>query len=211
MNFRDRYIFDSNKDLIGKGGFARVYRAYDSVRDRTVALKFYHGVASKKYDIISEINRMEDMVHPNLIRYYDANIIESVNVIGETERMQVGIIEYADGGDISTFFRKKRHSEKVIRPIIIDILRGLQYLHTQNIAHRDLKPKNILLSNSKKEGRLMAKIADFGISKRVGSEDHAMSSQLLGSVEYMAPEQFAPIIYGNNSQVVTNMDLCHLA
>ncbi len=207
MNFRDRYIFDSNKDLIGKGGFARVYKAYDSVRNRTVALKFYHGVASKKYDIISEINRMEDIVHPNLIRYYDASIIESVNVIGEVEKMQVGIIEYADSGDISTFFRQKRRSEKVIRPIILDILKGLQYLHTQNIAHRDLKPKNILLSNSKTKGRLVAKIADFGISKQIGGEDHSMSSQLLGSVEYMAPEQFAPVIYGTNSKLATNMDL----
>ena len=56
MKFRERYKFDSSKDFIGKGGFARVYKAKDTVRNRVVALKFYQGMESGKYDIISEIN-----------------------------------------------------------------------------------------------------------------------------------------------------------
>lgn len=208
MKFRERYTFDSKKDFIGKGGFSRVYKAYDNIRKRYVALKFYKGNVSDKYDIISEINRMDDMIHPNLIRYYDANIIESVNAIGEMEQIQVGIMEYANSGDISTFFKVQR-SPEVISAIIKDILQGLAYLHENGIAHRDLKPKNILLSKNKR-GKLTAKIADFGISKRIDIEDATMSSQLMGSVEYMAPEQFAPAMFGLNQKLATNVDLWSL-
>jgi len=205
MKFRERYTFDSKKDFIGKGGFSRVFKAYDNIRKRYVALKFYKGNVSDKYDIISEINRMDDMVHPHLIRYYDANIIESVNAIGETEQIQVGIMEYANAGDLSTFFKVKR-SPEVISSIVKGILKGLAYLHENGIAHRDLKPKNILLSKNKR-GKLMAKIADFGISKRIDTDDATMSSQLMGSVEYMAPEQFAPAMFGLNQKLATNVDL----
>ncbi|MFK7908599.1 MAG: serine/threonine-protein kinase [Chitinophagales bacterium] len=205
MKFRERYTFDSSKDFIGKGGFSRVYKAHDNIRKRYVALKFYKGNVSDKYDIISEINRMDDMVHPNLIRYYDANIIESVNAIGETEQIQVGIMEYANAGDLSGFFKVQR-SPEIISSIIKGILKGLAYLHENGIAHRDLKPKNILLSKNKR-GKLMAKIADFGISKRIDTDDATMSSQLMGSVEYMAPEQFAPAMFGLNQKLATNVDL----
>ncbi len=204
MKFRDRYKFDATKDFIGKGGFSKVFRAEDTVRNRTVALKFYSGIASDKYDIINEINRMEDIVHPNLIRYYDADIIQSVNALGETEQIQVGIIEYANAGDIGAFF-KERRSDEVTYIIIEGILKGLQYLHDQNIVHRDLKPKNILLSSVGEV--ITAKIADFGISKKIDIEDAGASSQLLGSVEYMAPEQFAPVVYGINGKIDTNADL----
>lgn len=208
MKFRERYIFDSKKDFIGKGGFSRVYKAFDNIRKRYVALKFYKGNTSDKYDIISEINRMDDMIHTNLIRYYDATIIESVNAIGEQEQIQVGIMEYANAGDISSFFKVPR-SQEIINAIVKDILKGLSYLHDNDIAHRDLKPKNILLSKNKK-GRLIAKIADFGISKRIDTDDTAMSSQLMGSVEYMAPEQFAPAMFGLNQKLGTNVDLWSL-
>ena len=163
---------------------------------------------SGKYDIISEINRMDDMAHPNLIRYFDATIIPSVNAIGEKEDIQVGILEYANAGDISIFFKKKRRKE-TYHNIILGILKGLQYLHDNKIAHRDLKPKNILLSQ--KRGKYIAKIADFGISKKIGGlDDSAVSSQLLGSVEYMSPEQFAPAVYGINGKLSTNVDLWSL-
>ncbi len=207
MDFRERYIFDVKKDFVGKGGFARVYKALDKVRQRTVALKFYSGVKSDKYDIISEINRMEDIVHTNLIRYHDATFFEHTNPIGEREFTQVGIMEYANAGDIGAFFREKRDL-RTTKEIILGILQGLAYLNSQKIAHRDLKPKNILLH--KEKGKYIAKIADFGISKKINAAETDVSSQLLGSVEYMAPEQFAPAIYGHNGKLRTNVDLWSL-
>jgi len=207
MNFRDRYQFNPETDLLGKGGFSRVYKAYDTVRKRNVALKFFHGTWTEKYDMIGEINRMEDVVHPNLIRYYDASIIESVNAIGEKEKIQVGIIEYANYGDITRVFHER--PKELIHSIIKEILFGISFLHKHNIAHRDLKPKNILLNKNKK-GEIKVKIADFGISKQLGFDDNGASTQLLGSVEYMAPEQFNPTKFGIDSKVSTNLDLWSL-
>lgn len=203
MNFRERYKFDPAKDLLGKGGFSKVYKATDVVRKREVALKFYYGQWSERYDMIGEINRMEELIHPNIIRYYDATIVETIGAAGERERIQVGIMEYANAGDITLLFKKA--SKEQLRNIISDILKGLKFLHENDVAHRDMKPKNLLLH---KDGdRLMAKIADFGISKRLGFDDNSASTQLLGSVEYMAPEQFDPKKYGQNGEITTNIDL----
>ncbi len=204
MNFRQRYQFDVKKDLIGKGGFSKVFRAWDTVRKREVALKFFYGDWSEKYDVIGEINRMEDLVHPNLIRYYDATYISSKSALGEEEKIQVGILEYANYGDISKLFRTDNLI--IIRKVITQLLEGLSFLHNNKIVHRDLKPKNILLSNINNE--IVVKIADFGISKKVGiGGDEGNSTQLLGSIEYMAPEQFNAKKYGINGQLDTNVDL----
>lgn len=204
MDFTKRYVFDPKTDLLGKGGFSKVYKAYDSIRKRYVALKFFYGNWSDKYDVIGEINRMEDIIHPNLIRYYDATIIESVNGIGEIDRVQVGIMEFADAGDITLLLKNK--SIPLIKSVIKDVLEGLKFLHSHQIVHRDLKPKNILFAKDKL-GNYVAKIADFGISKKIGFEDKTASTQLLGSVEYMAPEQFNPTKYGLDGKLTTNLDL----
>lgn len=203
MNFRQRYQFDVKNDLIGKGGFSKVYRAWDTVRKRNVALKFFYGEWSEKYDVIGEINRMEDLVHPNLIRYYDATIIHSTSAIGEEEKIQVGILEFADFGDISKLFQS--NNQIIIRKVVSQLLEGLSFLHKNKIVHRDLKPKNVLLS--KVNGEIVVKIADFGISKKIGVSDEGNSTQLLGSIEYMAPEQFNAKKYGIDGQLGTNVDL----
>lgn len=206
MNFRQRYQFNVKSDLIGKGGFSKVYRAWDTVRKRNVALKFFYGEWSEKYDVIGEINRMEDLVHPNLIRYYDATVISSTSVIGEEEKIQVGILEFADYGDISKLFQTDNFI--TIRKVISQLLEGLSFLHKNDIVHRDLKPKNVLLSQTK--GQVIVKIADFGISKKIGGDDGDNSTQLLGSIEYMAPEQFNAKKYGIDGQLSTNVDLWSL-
>src|SRR4029077_11154744 len=83
-------------------------------------------------------------------------------------------------------------------------LRGLAYLHRHGMAHRDLKPQNILIKIDEDEP--VSKITDFGISKVIASDD-ANSSTLLGTIEYMAPEQFNPKKYGINGRITTNLDL----
>jgi|GEM_PF-1312093 len=203
MDFKERYQFNVKTDLVGKGGFSKVYKAFDVVRKRQVALKFFYGDWNDKYDVIAELEKVEDLIHPNLVRYYDADIIKSTNAIGEEDQIQVGILEYVNGGDITQLLQT--NDKVLLKSVITDILNGLKYLHQNEIAHRDLKPKNILLS--KKEGKVAAKIADFGISKRLGFDDNKSSTQLLGSVEYMAPEQFNTEKYGINGQLSSNVDL----
>ena len=201
MEFQQRYEFNPKTDLLGKGGFSKVYKASDTLLDRTVALKFFTGTSSNKYQVLNEIKKVIRYEHPNLCKYYDVAVLSIKNVVGETEQVEVGIMEYVDGGDFKSYTRKNpQHVDK----LLIDVLRGLAYLHRHGIAHRDLKPQNILVKTDEDEP--ISKITDFGISKVITSEE-GDSSALLGTIEYMAPEQFNPKKYGINGRITTNLDL----
>ena len=202
MDFQQRYVYDPEKDLLGKGGFSRVYRATDTLLERTVALKFFTGnLSNKKYQVLNEIKKAISFEHPNLCKYYDVAFLSNKNLFGDTEQIEVGIMEYIDGGDFKTYTRKNpQHIDK----LLIDVLKGLAYLHRHDFAHRDLKGQNILIKLD--EGVPVSKIIDFGIGKLITSDD-AHSSVLLGTIEYMAPEQLNPAKYGINGHISTNLDL----
>ncbi len=206
MNFQERYKYNPDTDLIGKGGFSRVFKAHDVTLQREVALKVYSTSTSEKYDLVSEIRKVISFEHPNLCRYYDVAFLEGKTPMGETEKYQVGIMEYLDGGDLRTYVRQHpQHLNKLLK----DVLEGLSYLHENGIIHRDLKPQNILIKNTPKGP--VAKITDFGISKALDSDASHSSSALMGTIEYMAPEQFKPKKYGIDGKISTNLDLCSFA
>ena len=201
MDFRKRYEFNPKTDLLGKGGFSMVYKANDTLLERTVALKYFTGKGSDKYQVLNEIKKVIRFEHPNLCKYYDVAVLSKKNVAGAVERVEVGIMEYIDGGDFKTYTR--RHPQHIDK-LLTDVLSGLAYLHRRGMAHRDLKPQNILIQTD--EGEPVSKITDFGISKVIAADDDH-SSALLGTVEYMAPEQFNPKRYGINGRITTNLDL----
>ena len=201
MEFRSRYRYNPKTDFIAKGGFAGVFRAEDVLLGRQVALKVYSQEASSKYDLISEIRKVVQLEHANLCRYYDVALLENVTAMGEEEELQVGVLEYLDGGDIRSYV--KQHPQH-LHKLLIDVLQGLSYLHQHKIIHRDLKPANILIKNT--PSGPVAKITDFGISKSVGSSS-TKSSELLGTIEYMSPEQFSPGKYGIGGSISYNLDL----
>jgi len=203
MDFKTRYQYNPKTDLIGKGGFSKVFRAKDtSLLDRVVALKVFNSDVAGKYDIITEIKKVIDLDHQNICRYYDVEILNNTNAMGEEEHIQVGVLEYLDGGDLRTYVK---NNPGQLSKLLIDVLAGLSYLHHQGIIHRDLKPANILVKNTP-QGPI-AKIIDFGISKNIESDNNPTSSLLLGSVKYMAPEQFVPGQFGINGKIDTNIDL----
>ena len=202
MNFKERYKYNSKTDLLGKGGFAKVYKASDTLLERTVALKFFINDGNDKHTLIREISKAISLEHPNLCRYYDAAIMESVNLHDETEKTEIGVMEYLDGGDLRTFIN---HHPSYLDKLLVDVLNGLTYLHNNGIIHRDLKPQNILIK--KTGGGPVAKITDFGISKMMDVENNTSRSALLGSIEYMAPEQFNPEKFGINGRISSNLDL----
>ncbi len=205
MNVKKTYEFNPETDLIGKGGFGKVYRARDTNLGMEVAIKKYSGNLPAKYSLFEEIKRAIKLNHPNLVRYYDAFELDEASAFGD--KIQVGVLEYVNGGDLLGLLRRKPDQE-VLKSLFVGIMEGVRYLHQNGIIHRDLKPENVLIQNN--NGSLMPKIADFGISKVLSDNSSGASSLVIGSVEYMAPEQFNKDKYGINGQLHTNLDLWSL-
>ena len=203
MTFQERYQYNPKTDLLGKGGFARVYKAKDALLDRDVAIKVFNINGQTHYTIIEEIKRAIRLEHPNLLRYYDAAVLKHTTPLGEEETIQIGVMELANAGDLKQFAQHNPGSPLLFK-LLQQVLSGLEYLHANGIIHRDLKPQNILLVE--RNGELSAKISDFGISKSLDSGT-ASSSMAIGTIEYMAPEQFNPAKYGINGKIGTNVDL----
>ncbi len=204
MKLNSRYEYDQKLDLLGIGGFARVYRARDELLHREVALKVFSASGKHGYTVLEEIRRVIQLEHPNLLRYYDVLLLEQANALGENEQLQIGVMEYANGGDLKGYARAHPGSPMLIK-LLKQVLLGLEYLHGKGIIHRDLKAANILLVLDDK-GEPTAKISDFGISKDMGAGQQS-SSMMVGTIEYMAPEQFSPAKYGIDGKVGTNVDL----
>ncbi len=206
MEILNKYIYDPQLDLLGKGGFATVYKAYDKVLEMPVALKFFHPQdQANKYTIINEIKRAIILAHPNIVKYYGVETMINRNFHGQEEELQIGVMEFVQEGQLKTFMSNNPLTMDQLKKLLIDILEGLKYLHSEGIIHRDIKPQNILLGRDK-QNRLVAKIADFGISKNADS-NQASASILLGTIEYMAPEQFNPERYGINKKIGYNVDI----
>lgn len=188
QSFKKRFTYDPQKDLLGKGGFGEVYKAYDTEDHIFVALKISQGTTDDKYNLISEIKRFKKLNHPNIVKHIEAYEVNtgSSDIHGKPIAYHVGILEYADNGTLADLLKKGTPDYRLIEDLAKDIIEGLAYLHSKGIIHRDLKPTNILLFS---EGeKLHAKITDFGIAKRTDAT--AASTQLVGTVEYMAPEFF---------------------
>ncbi len=200
MNFRDRYQYDAQRDLLGKGGFSTVYKAEDKLLNRFVALKFFKNQELQKYDVLAEIRKVIQLEHPNITRYYDVATLENKTIHGEVEKVQVGVMEYINGGDIKTYLKSQPQD---FDNLIKQLLEGIQYLHDNGIIHRDLKSQNILVKTQ--NGVATTKITDFGISKLVDSAS-TTTHGLLGTLAYMAPEQLDPKHFGIDGKISTNLD-----
>jgi serine/threonine protein kinase len=187
QSFKKRFTYDPVKDLLGKGGFGEVYKAYDNEDHLFVALKIAQGATDDKYNLINEIKRFKKLNHPNIVKHIEAYEVTTggTDIHGNPIIHHVGILEYADQGTFADLL-KKGTNYRQIEELAKDVIDGLAYLHSEGIIHRDLKPTNILLFSGGE--KLRAKITDFGIAKRTDAT--AASTQLVGTVEYMAPEYF---------------------
>ena len=203
MKFQERYLFDFKSDLLGKGGFASVYKAKDILLDREVAIKIFSQQSGNKYSVVEEIKKVIKFEHPSLLRYYDVVLLDQENVLGQKEQLQIGVMEYANAGDLKDFAKANPNSPLLFK-LLQQVLKGLEFLHQKNIIHRDLKPQNILLVEE--NGEINAKLSDFGISKDMQS-DAKSSTMAVGTIEYMAPEQFNPQKFGIDGKIASNVDL----
>lgn len=199
QDFLQRYPYDPNTPL-RVGGQGAVYCSADTLTGRAVAIKRAQVVQDKtgeKYSVYKEFKLGKSLNHPNLATYYDAFRFHDTGM----GVFDFGVMEYIEGGTNLDDFLKTFPSEAQIKSVLIGILKGLGFLHQQNVIHRDLKPNNILVDTT--TGTPTAKIIDFGVSKELSSSD-TVASAIVGTFEYMAPEQINPL---PGQKMIHNLDL----
>src|SRR5690348_8934441 len=164
--------------LIGEGAMGTVWRAYDSVLHRYVALKLLAraGRTPEARDrFLREARAAAALQHPSIVTIYD---------LGESDEQLYIAMELVDGHDLSSLIAL--HEPLALErklDVVIEVLQGLSYAHERGIIHRDIKPSNIRLAS---DGAV--KIMDFGIA-RLQSADATGSGAIIGTPTYMAPEQ----------------------
>ncbi len=169
------------KELVGEGGMSTVYRAYDTVLARTVAIKVlrdqYSSHAISKERFRKEALSAARLSHPNIVGVFDVGADENLNYI---------VMEFVSGKTLDQEMRGYRGSMPILKSIgiIHQVIDGLWHAHSHGLVHRDIKPHNILLSS---DGRV--KIADFGIARAASEGDLTQTGMVVGTVNYTSPEQ----------------------
>jgi eukaryotic-like serine/threonine-protein kinase len=165
-------------ELIGEGAMGAVWKAYDSVIRRYVALKLLSRAgrsADAKDRFMREARAAGALQHPNIVTIYD---------LGESDPQLFIAMELVDGRDLSSLIALSEPLalERKL-DIVIEVLQGLSYAHERGVIHRDIKPSNVRIAS---DGSV--KIMDFGIA-RLQSGDVTGSGAIVGTPTYMAPEQ----------------------
>jgi tRNA A-37 threonylcarbamoyl transferase component Bud32 len=165
---------------LGSGGMSTVYLAKDETLERWVAAKVLHREISDQPDQIERFRRearaVAQVSHPNVVAVIDA---------GEDGGRPYIVFEYCDGETL------KRRIDRMGRlPLdeaaayAIEVGRGLQAAHARRLVHRDVKPQNVLIDS---EGR--AKVTDFGIARELENDGLTKTGRVLGTTDYVSPEQ----------------------
>ncbi len=166
---------------LGSGGMSTVYLAQDEVLDRPVAVKLLHREISEEADQLERFRRearaAARLSHPNLVGVIDA---------GEDESRPYIVFEYVEGQTLKKRIQGSDGGLEVDEAVAyaIEIGRGLSAAHSRKLIHRDVKPQNVLLDP---DGR--AKVTDFGIARSLESEGLTATGRVLGTTDYVSPEQ----------------------
>ena len=169
------------REIIGIGGMAVVYKAYDNVEDKTVAIKILKDEFMGNEDFIrrfkNESKAIAMLSHPNIVKVYDVSF---------GDRIQYIVMEYIDGITLKEYVESRGSliwSEAV--SFTLQILKALQHAHDKGIVHRDVKPQNIMVMPD----NATIKVADFGIARFARSNQKTVTDMAIGSVHYISPEQ----------------------
>ena len=197
QEFTERYRYDASLDLLGEGGFGRVYRAYDSYEHEYVALKMQVvNPAQPDLRLREEVEKVQQYHHRYIARYKDCYTFSTLN--GE---MDVAVMKYYQDGSLDKLIKSGKLSTEARYDLLLHILEGIAFLHSNGIIHRDLKPQNILIVEH--NGEYTPLITDFGISKQiVQGENSAISTSLFGGTySYVSPEQLKETTIRKNTDL----------
>lgn len=167
-------------ELLGVGGMAYVYKAYDNIEKRWVAIKILKEELAGNSDFLrrfrNESKAIAVLSHPNIVKVYDVSF---------GDRIQYIVMEYIDGITLKQYIEQQGEIKwREALYFTVQILRALQHAHEKGIIHRDIKPQNIMLLE---DG--IIKVTDFGIARFSQAETQTMTDKAIGSVHYIAPEQ----------------------
>ena len=168
------------EEVIGRGGMAIVYRAFDLRTHQTVALKVlreeYENDPEYQARFKREAEACRRLNHPNVVNMIDSGVVGGIAFIA---------FEYVDGETLKErIIRKGRLEQEEAVHCALQILSALSHAHLRGIIHRDVKPQNVLVS---KTGQL--KISDFGIAGIADTQTLTSDGNVMGSVHYFSPEQ----------------------
>ena len=160
---------------LGSGGFGTVFLAKDPWIDKKVAIKVPHRQSGDYDDLLQEPRLLAALDHPNIVGIVTAERVDGVFFI---------VMEYVKGESLEAVLDREKTPRPARAPSTtsVQILKGVDHAHEAQILHRDLRPANVLVSESG-----IVKVADFGTS-RLLEKSHATT--VIGSPPYMAPEQF---------------------
>lgn len=184
---------------IGKGNFgsiSKIKRISDGKILIWKELDYGRLDEKEKHHIVSEVNILRELRHPNIVKYYD-RVIDKKNT-----RIYI-IMEYCEGGDIGQLIKRCRRTkdfiaEDVIWKVFTQVVLALNYCHNRKegkVLHRDIKPSNVFL-----DAENNVKLGDFGLSKVLSNESNFAYSNV-GTPYYMSPEQIDELRYNEKSDI----------
>jgi serine/threonine protein kinase/tetratricopeptide (TPR) repeat protein len=166
--------------ILGQGGMGAVYQARDQELDRIIALKVIRPELASNPDILArfkqELILSRNITHKNVVRIFD---------LGEAEGTKFITMEFVEGEDLRSVLRREgKFSAKEAVTVVQQICRALDAAHSEGVIHRDLKPQNVMRDP---QGRVV--VMDFGLARSLESEGMTQTGALVGTLEYMSPEQ----------------------
>jgi hypothetical protein len=169
---------------LGQGGMASVFRAFDRIDERLVALKVHEGeeLAGPSHPLSSEFAAWSGLRHPNIVQAYELGHSRCGPFAPGTPYL---VLEHMRGGPVHYRLRPGQTSPQALEQLAIEVLRGLRHIHAGGWLHRDLKPSNLLVEGEHTQP-LHVKLTDFGLATPSGTAE--APGTISGSLPYVSPE-----------------------